>query len=226
MKKGLKIIYIFLLIIAIKLFLTFILNEIFISKYNDGEYRISDVKKVGFLNVTQTYIAHYNYGNVLYKNGDYDKAIEKYKKALKSFPPKKKECNIRINLALAMLSKIDVNNGKEEVAKILLEARNILCEDGCANENDNNGHNKKAEELKRDIDNAIKELQNESQSGEERKEDEEEENKDDDNKRDDKKTIEEQLKEIQKEGREERTEELDSLKQMQERDYSYDKKTW
>lgn len=228
MKKVLKIIYIILLIILVKLLFTFIINEIFISKYNDGEYKEKDVKKLFILNITQPYIAHYNYGNVLYKNGDYDGAISEYEKALKAFPPEKKECSIRINLALAILSKIDVNEGKEEAIKKLNKARDVLCEDGCAHKNDDNGHSKKAEKLKKDIDNAIKQLQNNDGDPDPDKDgDDEEENSNDKNKNDKNKTIEEKLKEIEKESREKRNSDLENTRKLIEPiDYTYKSKNW
>lgn len=226
MKNFLKIIYIILLVILIKLMVTFIINEIFIAKYQDGRYNEADAKKLLIMNISQPYIAHYNYGNVLYKNGEYDRAINEYEKALKAFPPEKKECSIRINLALAMLAKIDGNQEKEEIVKQLQEARQTLCEDGCANKNDDKGHSKKAETLKKDIDNAIKNLQNNNGKPDNNNQNNEEEENNEETNSNQNKSIEEQLREIEKEGRQTRNSEMEYTRQLMEYEYSYDKKNW
>ena len=114
MKRVLIIIYIILLVIVIKLVATFISNEIFISKYNNGRYNSDDVKSLFFLNVSEPYIAHYNYGNILYQNDDFDGAIDAYTKALEFSPPEDKEESIRINLELAKRKKEMEEKDNEE----------------------------------------------------------------------------------------------------------------
>jgi len=100
-KKIIIIVYIILLLIAIKLIATFITDEIFISKYNDGIYDVNDVRSLFILNAFERYTAHYNYGNILYYNNDFDGAIDEYEKALTLSPPKDKEEDIRTNLEIA-----------------------------------------------------------------------------------------------------------------------------
>ena len=52
-----------------------------------------------------------------------------------------------------------------------------MCEKGCANEYDNNGHSEEAERLKKDIENKEKELQNSEESESENEEENENEKK-------------------------------------------------
>lgn len=231
-KKILTIIEIILLLILIKLFLTFLLNGIFITKYNKEKYDINDLKILSLINFPESYIFHYNQGNVFYQNGKYDEAIEEYYTSLEKNPPEKKECSIRINLALAKLKtlKSETEENKKKNIEILKQARKILCENGCANENDSNGHNEKAQELKDDIDKKLKQLeanQEENDSDEEdKKQDEKEKNSKENNKT---KKAEEQLKKIQEESLEERQKELEINKRLFNFDYThiyYDGKTW
>lgn len=220
MKKISIMLYIFLFLIAFKLVSSFIINEYFILKYDKGIYEEKSIKYLFFINVFEPCVARYNYGNILYQNKDYDKAIEEYNKALQLFPSKKQECSIRINLALAMLNKIDFENEeKEEIFEKLNEAKNILCETGCANLNDDNGHSKEAEILKKDIENMQNELQNESTD----KKDEKDESKENQNTQE--KNVEEKLKQIQKEGIEERQDALESVNRLENYEY-YNGKKW
>ena len=166
-RKILIAIYIILILLTIKLFYNIVANSVLINKYNNGQYSESQAKLLTYINFPQGYVANYNYGNILYKNEEYDKAIEKYEKALKGIVPKDKECDIRINYALSICQTVQVNEQDqksiEEAIKTYESAIDILTEKGCANKEDNNGHNKKAEKLKKDIQeeiNRLKKLQN------------------------------------------------------------------
>jgi tetratricopeptide (TPR) repeat protein len=123
------------------------------------------------MNFPDSYLPYYNLGNVAYQNGDYDEAIANYKKALEiGAPHEDKECNIRVNLALSMLMKIDWANmttqkDVERAIRQLKAARNVLTEEGCANPDDPNGHNEDAEKLKKDIDDMLDQLQQQNDSG-------------------------------------------------------------
>lgn len=230
MKKVYKIIFIVICVIFLKLFITFCINEYFITQYNKHKYDESLIEKLFFLNIYQPYIAHYNHGNVLYNKGEYDEAIEEYKNALKLFPPKDKECSIRINLTLSMLKKLhnEIQNDDEieDDLSILKEARDILCEKGCAHEDDNNGHNRQAQRLKNDIDKRIQELeQMKEQSNEEEEEEENEENNSQEENKENVEEIKEQLEEIKEQVMEERREEMETSIQLQNWEY-YDGKTW
>lgn len=192
MKKKIIIVYVILILIVIKLPSTFFV------------------------------ITHYNHGNDLYQKGDYDGAIKSYTKALKWNPPENKECSIRINLVLAMLAKIDENDDVQNIIKELKEAREVLCENGCANENDNLGHSDKAEQLKSDIDDMLNQLQN-NEIDEDSQDETEDEQEDEVKENLDK--LKEQLEEIQKESREARQEEMDFIRSSTDYEY-YSGKRW
>lgn len=229
MKKVYKIIYIIICVIFLKLFITFCINEYFIAQYNKHKYNESLTEKLFFLNIYQPYVAHYNHGNVLYNKGKYDEAIEEYRTALNLFPPEDKECSIRINLALSMLKKLhnEIQSDDEikEDLSILNEAKNILCEKGCANENDNKGHNRQAQKLKNDIDKRIEELeQMQEQPNQEEEEDDEESNSQEDNK-ENVEEVKEQLEEIKEQVMEDRREEIETSIELQNWEL-YDGKTW
>ena len=67
MRKVLTFIYLFILIVFLKLVITFVINEMYISKYNKGDYDKNLVKSLFVLNFSERYIAYYNYGNLLYQ---------------------------------------------------------------------------------------------------------------------------------------------------------------
>lgn len=161
-KKILVIIYIFLIIITIKLFYNFFINSILINQYNNGQYSDTQAKMLTFLNFPQSYVANYNYGNILYQNGKYEEAIEQYQKALSGIVPQKAECSIRINYALAICKTVQVDETDQNSIQTAIDtyetAIEVLTEKGCANKNDNNGHSLKAEQLKQDIQNEIDRL--------------------------------------------------------------------
>lgn len=178
-RKILIAIYIILILLALKLIYNNIANSILINNYNKGEYSKSQAKSLTYLNFTQSYIANYNYGNILYKNGEYEKAIEEYKKSLDGIVPKEKECNIRINYALAICKtvKVDETNQEsiEEAIKEYESAIDILTENGCANKDNNNGHSENAEKLKNDIQKEIDRLKDLQEVQQNNSEDEERE---------------------------------------------------
>lgn len=215
MKRKTLIFYIILILIIIKLPATFLMNEKFISNYNNGIYRESEVKKFLYFNFIESYIANYNYGNVLYKNNNFDKAITEYKKALKRFPPEEKECSIRINLALAMLAKIDENDSKDNKINALKDARKELCSDTCENEN--------VKQLKSEIDEILKKLNEDTQSEEKEPEENEEPEEEQHEKNKDK--IQEELEKIQKDAQKARYEKLEYINSSVGQDY-YNGKRW
>ena len=97
MRKIITFVYVFILIVFLKFVITFITNEMFISKYNKGIYEKNLVKSLFVLNFSERYIAYYNYGNLLYQIGYYEDAINEYKKALEFEIPKERVCDVRIN---------------------------------------------------------------------------------------------------------------------------------
>ena len=181
MKKVFWGCYIVLLVILLKLVFSFVINEVFISKYNSGNYDEGLVKKLFIMNFSEQYIAYYNYGNLLYKINDYDKAILEYNKALEKNPSEDRVCAIRINLALAMVKDIDLNLTAEEQVNLLKEAREVLYIDNCASEEDESGKSEEAEYLEEEIKELEKEKSGEtdSESGEDDESGDDESGKDD-----------------------------------------------
>lgn len=197
-RKILTALYIILILITMKLLFNIITNSVLINKYEKGQYSESQAKLLTYMNFPQSYVANYNYGNILYQNGEYEDAIEEYKKALKGNPPKDKDCNIRINCALAICKTVQVDETDQNSIKTAIDtyesAIDILTENGCANKDDNNGHNQKAEQLKKDIQDEIDRLKN---LQEDESNDSKEEQKDETN--EEKEEIEEKIQDIKEE---------------------------
>lgn len=197
-KEIIKIIYIILILIMLKIIYNFSINSILISKYNNGEYSENLSKALLFANFPESYVANYNYGNILYKNEKYELAIKEYEKALNNCIFKYKRCNIIINYALAICKTVNLDENSIEsinnAIDIYESALNILTKEGCANKNDDNGHNENAEKLKKDIQKEIDRLkklqENQDQENKEDDEEEEESNKEESE------TIEEKIQSI------------------------------
>ena len=227
MKKLFTTIWILLIPCLLCLIVNFSTNEALIKDYNTGIYNENNLSFLGF---TEPYIADYNEGNIQFKKGNYDAAIEAYQTALKQHPTHDRECMIRINLALAMVTPLNpdeiTESDIEDALKVLDNAREILCADGCAAE-DGNGHNQDAQTLKEEIDQFEEELKN-RQSGQSddgsddnNTEEEEEEKQDESNKQD----VQKQLEEIQRQSNEERSQELSKTEDLGNYDF-YDGQTW
>ena len=73
--------------------------------------------------------------------GNYEKAIENYKNALKSFVPNRKECDIRVNYALSICKLVEVDEeDTESIEKAISQyegAIDVLVEEKCAHRNNN-----------------------------------------------------------------------------------------
>ena len=140
------------------LLLAYYSNRNMIKNYKKEKYEFN---QLGFLGFTEPYINPYNRGNIFYSLGDYDRAIAEYDLALSYNPPEPADCMIRVNYALALIAPIDPDkineDNLEEVLDILDEARDILCEDGCANDK-GTGHYDPAQTLKDEIDEFEEEL--------------------------------------------------------------------
>ena len=163
MKGILKKVIVLLFILFLILLITFIVNERFIAKYEDGEYDDAKFSTLRY-EVLEPYKSYYNQGNVYYKKKDFKKAVSEYEKALKLFPSHDDECKIRINLALAKLQLIDYTMEKQDdvdrVIKELEKVQKVLTEEGCAKSN-GKGHNKKAQILYDEIQEYIDQLKQE-----------------------------------------------------------------
>lgn len=186
-RKIVIVIYIILILINFKLLYNIGTNSRLINKYNNGEYTDNLARNLTYFNFLQRYVANYNYGNILYQKGEYENAIEEYKKALKGIVPKYKECNIRINYALAICRTVNVNEKNQDSIKNAIKtyetAIEVLTEDGCANKTNNKGHSQKAEQLKKDIQKEIDRLKKlekiENDSNEEKEENKKDKTKED-----------------------------------------------
>lgn len=186
-RKIVIVIYIILILISFKLLYNIGTNSRLINKYNNEEYTDNLARNLTYFNFLQRYVANYNYGNILYQKGEYESAIEEYKKALKGIVPKYKECNIRINYALAICRTVNVNEKNQDSIKNAIKtyetAIEVLTEDGCANKTNNKGHSQKAEQLKKDIQKEIDRLKKlekiENDSNEEKEENKKDKTKED-----------------------------------------------
>lgn len=157
-KRVIVGIWVLLVIFMGILLLAYYSNRNMIKNYKKEKYEFN---QLGFLGFTEPYINPYNRGNIFYSLGDYDRAISEYDLALSYNPPEPADCMIRVNYALALIAPIDPDkineDNLEEVLDILDEARDILCEDGCANDK-GTGHYDPAQTLKDEIDEFEEEL--------------------------------------------------------------------
>ena len=242
--KILLILYFFFLVIIGKLIFTYAYNERVIKKVNANTYTGS-ADALTFANFYQSYIAHYNRGNIYYNQHNFDEAIKEYNKALECHVPDKKECSIRINLALSIIGKIpsdyDTPDNIDATIATLKEARAVLLPDGCADD-EGTGHSREAEKLKQEIDDLIKELEekkeqqnnqnqndgNEDNQNQDDQKQEEKENEDDtestetDAEEEKIDQLEQQFIEQQNEAYDERQEEMDSMYELYNYDFNFD----
>lgn len=104
-------------------------------------------------------VINYNKGNNAFRQQEYEWAESRYEDSLYFSPTKRRECKVRINYALSIVTPITPESvtwdNLEESILRLEEAKNILTEHDCAHEHDTNGHNKKAQTLKNEIDDYI-----------------------------------------------------------------------
>lgn len=220
MRKVLTFIYLFILIVFLKLVITFVINEMYISKYNKGNYDKNLVKSLFVLNFSERYIAYYNYGNLLYQIGYYEDAINEYNKALKLKVPEDRVCDVRINLSLSMTNMINDNMSSEEQIKLLEEAQEVLYEDDCAQPNGGGGSSSDAEEL----DEKLEEKQDELEEGQGEEDENNKGDKTDEEKEEDKKKHDE-LEDRNDSANESRQEELDEMEDYDDYEY-YNGKKW
>ena len=208
-------------LIGILLVINHISNERMIRNFEDEDYTFN---ALGSMGVLEPYIAPYNEGTVYFAKKNYEKAIACYEKALAKNPSEPKDCEIRINMALAMTLPIkpeEVNDSnRKAVIQTLDDAIDILCEHSCADHESKSGkevdgHSKEATELKEDIERFKEELlQEESGEPEQDPSNEPEQQPEEQQSEEEKKkeeNIAEQLKEIQVRGQQERTSSQDDI---------------
>lgn len=152
-----------------------VVNNGFLRDYESGRYAESPEKLFLHTLFGERYVVPYNLGNVKCIWGDYEKAVDYYRKALRSNPPEiDQECKIRVNLAFAMCHTIDFDNldysDEDAVNKAiatLTSARAVLTDHECASMpvGSEDGHFHDADLLKHDIDEMLQKLQNQDKSG-------------------------------------------------------------
>ena len=217
---------IFLLAVGLYLGIRYFMNSKFLSAYESGNYNTDIEQSLTNVNLVESYLPYYNLGNCAYQEGDYTRAIAFYKQALEQDPPKYKECPVRINLALAMIKTIDFNDLSTEkklnnAVQTLRTARTILTAHQCAGPVEDDGHSPEAEQLKHDIDEWLKQLEDQqnNQDNQDGQDDQQnqDQNKDqqdqqdnqnqDDKETDEERKIREQLEEQQRQAQQERASE-------------------
>lgn len=155
-RKILIAVYVILIIIMLNLIFINVENNFIINKYKNGEYLQTQAQLLTNITFQKSYISNYNYGNILYQNGEYEKAIIEYKKALETVTSSEKECKIRINCALAICQNVNVDESNQESISNAIEtyenAIQVLTEKECSI------HNQDAKKLKKDIEKEIERL--------------------------------------------------------------------
>ena len=161
--------------IMLSLLFVNIKNTFIINKYKEGKYLESDAKMLTNITLQKSYISNYNYGNILYQNGKYEKAMSEYKKALKTVSSSEKECKIRINCALAICKTVQVDESNQESINNAIntyqEAIDVLVEKNC------DKHNEDARKLKEDIEKEIERLKKLQRDTDNKNNENQEENK-------------------------------------------------
>ena len=163
------IVAVVVLICGVLLVSRVLINKSFVRAYEKEDYSTEVEEKLLVMNSPEGYVTNYNLGNAAFKKGDYISAIAYYKEALKYNPPEDKECDIRINLALAMcytidFEDLDTREKKDEAIVILEAAKAILLEKGFAT-NNGDGSSADAQQLKDDIDKMIEQLMDDTSEG-------------------------------------------------------------
>ena len=221
--------------------LRYLLNERFLSDYGNGIYSDRYERPLLMPNIPEGWLPLYHMGNICYQNGDYDSAVNWYQQSLEKKPPaEEKECSVRINLALALLRKIDYESfdteeGVRVAVRQLETARAVLTEHGCADPEGTDGHSAEAEKLKEEIDKLLEQLQNpDGSDGREEKEQEQQDRNEQEQKQDDRqesgreKHIREELERQRQKSARERAEAGQEKIRREEGDQAgeFDGKTW
>lgn len=168
-------------------------NAYYVSEAKKGIYHPEMEEFFTRFPFPDEWVIWYNLGNCYYDAGDYEEAESAYLRSIDCGIPYEKECPVKVNLALSMMAQIseddwdafydctgtdDLSAGARTVEKVLKDAREVLIADGCAHENDSDGHDKEAQTLKEEIDELL-ERSNLDDEDEEEEEDEEQEEGDD-----------------------------------------------
>jgi len=211
-KKNIKIIRIIYLVIWLLLLLVF--AGLF-AKYRERKKLVDS----------------YNHGNRCYELALYDFAEDYYKDAYRSHPSDSEICSIQINHALSIAKQyppdeIDETNVADAIDR-LEEAIELLVQDGCANKDDNNGHNQDAQTLKNEIQAYIDELKKQyPQDGDGQEQNSNPEEQPDNGEDEEQRKLRETFEEIQRNGMAERTQDMDWNDATKGSYEYYDGKSW
>ena len=130
MKKYYKTFIIIIVILLVSFSIRFKINDSYINNFNEQNYVEWKVKILNYFNFYQPYIAVKNYGDYYHKQAEYDKALEKYDKALTYNMPKTKACDTRINACLTIFKQIDLKKTKQ-AKELLNKAKKYVDDDDC-----------------------------------------------------------------------------------------------
>lgn len=169
----LRFVLLALFIIICGAFLTarYFINYSFVRDYEKGIYSMEREKILLHADYPESYLTEYNLGCGYYNEGDYDSAMAYFQKSLDDHPYHNRllyrECDVRVNLALSMLHKIDWDglDSQEKLDEAIVGLkviRAVLTSNGCACEPVGKyyGHSQTAEYLKAEIDNVLNQMQN------------------------------------------------------------------
>ena len=219
--KTLIIADIVFIFIMFNLLFVNIKNTFIINKYKEGKYLENDAKLLTNITFQKSYVSNYNFGNILYQNGEYEKAISEYKKALKTVISSEKEFKIRINCALAICKTVQVDESNQESINNAIntyqEAIDVLVEKNCYK------HNEDARNLKEDIEIEIERLKKLQKNTDNKNNENEEENKIDENKNEE--NVEEKIKDIKEEATKEQSKTENIYKNFN-KEYNGREKNW
>ena len=167
-RGALRVVSIAVAVIGILILVRSVVNALFLYNYDRGSYQTIAEYTVDNIAVGENYVIPYNLGNAEYQRQNYEKAIPYYWEALsKKMPETEEECKVRVNLALSMCHTIDFDSldvtdpdAVMEAISVLLEARYVLTEKGCASEpvGSFDGHYANADKLRNDIDEMLQYL--------------------------------------------------------------------
>ncbi len=185
---------------AVFLISRWFLNTYYVAETGKNVYHKKLEESLLLINVPDAYVPYYNLGNYYYNEGDYEKAMDYYYRAIEAGIPYGKECPVKVNLALSMIGEItqeqwdaffarneseEMKSAAQGVTNTLMTARGILIEDGCAHDQDEDGHNAQAQLLKDEIDELLKDDQNDDNQDQDENDDENQDDQQDQNNNDD-----------------------------------------
>lgn len=141
-----------LFLLLVKAIFGYLVNKSFVDHFKDGTYNKAFEDILVGSTLFERYVPIYNRANQYYQEGDYESAISYYAAALSYNIPEGKECDIRVNYALALINLLDPETYADEANaanswQIILTAEAVLVEDECAKFRPDTGHDETAQKL-------------------------------------------------------------------------------